>query len=555
MNQDNNEIIPFLSSNGIINGILNLPNDFGKYEILKKINDEDLYVCLLNFYYKSVIDISSVNNYVLENVYSLKYLPKIKYLSNIILQIENVQIQLLELLSDENILLKSNEYNLLLKQKILETKLYNLKLELNEFPVIPIISVLKIILKDYKIRVQRNHVNEILKSSIRDDIKLIDIMLRTDIIEMEKEIKDIENNNKISEKQILSIKNKIHKGDRNKDFILSKQLEFQIKLHRLSEIKIIYIEMCIDIIFKIIELRGYNVKYIKINENNNLYINYESLKSMIGKDNNGIKMIEIVTDTDICFLYLTDENYNTYNNNNLFNYSKIFCFGTLLNIGDDWMIDNKDGKEKKLTSISFSGLVKLKQIGSNFLRYNKIKTINFVGLNNVKEIGNNFCSDCMNVKECDLESLTFIEKIGDYCFSDCDNLEKVSLKNLNNLKEIGGYFSTNNSNLKEVKLDGINNVIEVGEHFLSNNINLKEVKLDGFKNIQIIGENFLSDNINLKELDFVNLNNIIKIGKSFLSNCKRISNVRNLKLSKTVDVKNNINFLENTPLKNIKNIK
>ena len=119
MNQDNNEIIPFLSSNGIINGILNLPNDFGKYEILKKINDEDLYVCLLNFYYKSVIDISSVNNYVLENVYSLKYLPKIKYLSNIILQIENVQIQLLELLSDENILLKSNEYNLLLKQKIL----------------------------------------------------------------------------------------------------------------------------------------------------------------------------------------------------------------------------------------------------------------------------------------------------------------------------------------------------------------------------------------------------------------------------------------------------
>ena len=341
-------------------------------------------------------------------------------------------------------------------------------------------------------------------------------------------------------------------------------------------IQLYYVNICISIILKIIEIRNYNIDYIKINNKVDVYTEND-LKTKLHDSHENIINLEIVTDTGICFLYLTENNYNTYDKEKLLEYSKIFCFGTVKNISDNWMKEEdidmikttdieedvemkkirdkeeeKKKKRRKLKNISFTGLYYLEKIGNNFLENTKVEKVNFLGLNKLQSIGDNFCFKSNNITECNLNTLSNIEIIGNNCLNYCDNLDKVIIRNLENLETIGNHFLSNNNNLIEVQLDGLMNLKIVPNYFISNNKKLKELKLHGLKNIEKIGNNFLCDNINLKELDFVNLNNLETIGESFLCNCWMLSKISNMK--KIIIDEKTEDFLKNTPLKNIKSV-
>ena len=502
----------------------------------------------------------------LSKQYKIINYSKIPFLINMVLEIEKLQKELLQKKRNINDLL-INEQDIEVKNKInvlnRETSdIYHLLSKINEevveYPIIPYILILKIILN-----------NQLL---IQEELKIIKKGIYTqifnNIVVLNKMIVQIEETGMIKEEDLIStIPDNIvlpELGELNEElkYLLLKNQVYVDKLNLHTKVNLInsynidinYMKVYVDIILKIIEIRQYDIEFIRIN-NIFLNISIEDLKLKIENMNIGIRTLEIITDSDICFLYMTDDNYNEYNTN-LYIYSKVFCFGTLTSITDDFLNYEKDnaGNVKKinnLKSVSFTGLSKLEKIGNNLLKgNNKINKVSFNGLSKLEKIGDECLNYCNNLEKVNLDDLTNVQIIGNNFLSYCDNIEKVNLKDFLNLKGVGDYFLNNNHSLKEINLKGLKNLEQVGNYFLSNNINLEHIDLLYLKSLKIIGDYFLNKNVNLEQLNFNSLNSIEKIGHFFLSNCIRLKKISNLNLSK-IYVENINNFLLNTSLKNI----
>jgi hypothetical protein len=111
-------------------------------------------------------------------------------------------------------------------------------------------------------------------------------------------------------------------------------------------------------------------------------------------DNNSLLLFQFLNVNDskisICYeeeivMYITDSNWNKYKKE--YNeYKKIILFGPVQSIGDNWLCCCK-----KLESINFLGLYKLKYIGDYWLSFcRELKVVNFIGLKNLIHVGYNW---------------------------------------------------------------------------------------------------------------------------------------------------------------------
>lgn len=184
-----------------------------------------------------------------------------------------------------------------------------------------------------------------------------------------------------------------------------------------------------------------------------------------------------------------------------------------------------------------------KEIGSNFLKYNK--TLEEFYDDNLEIVYDNFLTRNNSLKKIEVPNL---KSVGDYFLDTTDKIDNISFPNLEsvgdlflrnfqlkevnipNLKEIGSCFMQLNSNLEKISLP---KVLNIGSYFLYTNRRVNEIymptlekvghdfmtknkkleKID-FPSLLDIDDNFISDNEIIKE---VNLPKVLNIGDNFLN--------------------------------------
>ncbi len=162
----------------------------------------------------------------------------------------------------------------------------------------------------------------------------------------------------------------------------------------------------------------------------------------INQYNDTLKII--ISYKNSCVLYLTNTNWNTYNQEEK-KYNNLLFMGPVTNIGSDWLFYSKN------LNIDFTGLTSLEKVGNNWLFYCKnLVNVNVTCLTSLQEVGDNWLNNCHKLTSINFRGLTNLQTVGNFWLCECTKLLSVDFRGLTSLKTIGNYWCYQCNDLKNI---------------------------------------------------------------------------------------------------------